>query len=79
MVRKPELLRTRWEHVDFEQAEWHISAEHTKTGKPHIVFLSRAEARRAVTNALRRTAIEGRMVLNFTYDINGNQVQAIEG
>jgi len=27
--------------VDFEQAEWHIPAEHSKTGKPHIVFLSR--------------------------------------
>jgi integrase len=41
MVRKSELLMARWEHVDFEQAEWHIPAEHSKTGKPHIVFLSR--------------------------------------
>jgi integrase len=41
MVRKSELLLARWEHVDFEQAEWHIPAEHSKTGKPHIVFLSR--------------------------------------
>jgi len=41
MVRKSELLFARWEHVDFEQAEWHIPAEHSKTGKPHIVFLSR--------------------------------------
>lgn len=40
MVRKSELLRARWAHVDFEQAEWHIPAEHSKTGKPHIVFLS---------------------------------------
>ena len=40
-VRKSELLLARWEHVDFEQAEWHIPAEHSKTGKPHIVFLSR--------------------------------------
>lgn len=40
MVRKSELLLARWEHVDFEQAEWHIPAEHSKTGKPHIVFLS---------------------------------------
>lgn len=41
MVRKSELLLARWVHVDFEQAEWHIPAEHSKTGKPHIVFLSR--------------------------------------
>jgi hypothetical protein len=41
MVRKSELLLARWEHVDFEQAEWHIPAEHSKTGKPQIVFLSR--------------------------------------
>ena len=41
MVRKSELLLARWEHVDFAQAEWHIPAAHSKTGKPHIVFLSR--------------------------------------
>jgi integrase len=41
MVRKSELLLARWEHVDFEQAEWHIPVEHSKTGKAHIVFLSR--------------------------------------
>lgn len=40
MVRKSELLLARWPHVDFEQAEWHIPAEHSKTGKAHIVFLS---------------------------------------
>ena len=41
MVRKSELLLARWVQVDFEQAEWHIPAEHPKTGEPHIVFLSR--------------------------------------
>jgi integrase len=41
LVRKSELLLARWAHVDFEQSEWHIPAEHSKTGKPHIVFLSR--------------------------------------
>ena len=41
MVRKSELLLARWEHVDLDAAEWHIPAEHSKTGKPHIVFLSR--------------------------------------
>lgn len=41
MVRKSELQLARWEHVDFEQAEWHIPVENSKTGKPHIVFLSK--------------------------------------
>ena len=41
MVRKSELLLARWEHVDFEQAEWQIPVENSKTGKPHIVYLSR--------------------------------------
>lgn len=41
MVRKSELLLARWEHVDPDAAEWHIPAENSKTGKPHIVFLSR--------------------------------------
>lgn len=41
MVRKSELLLARWEHVDFENGVWHIPAEHSKTGKPHIVYLAR--------------------------------------
>lgn len=41
MVRKSELLLASWEHVDFERSEWCIPAEHSKTGKSHIVFLSR--------------------------------------
>ena len=40
LVRKSELLLARWEHVDFDKAEWHIPPEHSKTGKPHIVYLS---------------------------------------
>lgn len=40
MVRKSELLLARWEHVDFDDSVWHIPAEHSKTGKPHMVFLS---------------------------------------
>jgi integrase len=40
LVRKSELLLARWEHVDFYNAEWHILAEHSKTGKPHVVYLS---------------------------------------
>jgi integrase len=40
MVRKSELLLAKWSEVDLEQAEWHVPAENSKTGKPHIVFLS---------------------------------------
>jgi integrase len=41
MVRKSELLLARWEQVDIDSGEWHIPPEHSKTGKAHIVFLSR--------------------------------------
>lgn len=41
MARKSELLQARWEHVDLDNAEWHIPSDNSKTGKPHIVFLSR--------------------------------------
>jgi integrase len=41
LVRKSELIFTRWEHVDFETAEWQIPKENSKTGVPHIVYLSR--------------------------------------
>lgn len=40
MVRKSELLLARWEHVNFETGEWLIPAENTKTGKPHVVYMS---------------------------------------
>ncbi|HEX5684931.1 MAG TPA: integrase arm-type DNA-binding domain-containing protein, partial [Ideonella sp.] len=41
MSRKSELLLARWKDVHLEEAEWHIPAEASKTGKPHIVYLSR--------------------------------------
>jgi integrase len=40
MVRKSELLLACWSDVHLEQAEWHIPVENSKTGKPHIVYLS---------------------------------------
>jgi len=40
MVRKSELLLARWSEIDFENAEWRIPAEHSKTKNPHIVYLS---------------------------------------
>ena len=61
MVRKSELQLARWEHVDLEQAEWHIPAENSKTGKPHIVFLSRQSV--ALFQELKTLASGSRLVL----------------
>lgn len=41
MVRKSELLLARWKDVHLAEAEWHIPAENSKTGKSHVVYLSR--------------------------------------
>lgn len=41
LCRKSELRQARWEHIDFAAAIWEIPAEHSKTGMPHIVYLSR--------------------------------------
>jgi len=41
MVRKSELLLAKWADVHLDDAEWHIPAENSKTGKPHIVYLSK--------------------------------------
>ncbi len=40
LVRKSELLKARWEYVSFDTGEWSIPAANSKTGKPHIVYLS---------------------------------------
>lgn len=61
MVRKSELLLARWEHIDTELAEWHIPAENSKTGKPHVVYLS-AQALGAFEE-LRRLAENSPLVL----------------
>jgi integrase len=41
LVRKSELLLAQWPHVELGAGEWQIPAENSKTGKPHIVYLSR--------------------------------------
>ena len=41
LVRKSELLLAQWWHVDFEGGEWHIPEQNSKTGKPHVVYLSK--------------------------------------
>lgn len=40
MVRKGELLEAEWKEVNLDAAEWHIPGSRTKTGEPHIVYLS---------------------------------------
>lgn len=41
LVRKSELMLAQWKDVHFDSAEWHVPAENSKTGKPHIVYLSK--------------------------------------
>jgi integrase len=41
LVRKSELIFARWDHVNFETAEWQIPAETSKTKVPHVIYLSR--------------------------------------
>lgn len=41
MVRKSELLLARWDDVHLDKSEWHIPAANSKTGRPHVVYLSR--------------------------------------
>lgn len=40
LVRKSELMLAQWKDVHLDQCEWHIPVENSKTGKPHIVYLS---------------------------------------
>ena len=44
LSRKSELLLARWEHVNFNTGEWLIPEENAKTGKPHLVHLSKQVA-----------------------------------
>lgn len=40
LVRKSELLLAKSKDLHRDEAEWHIPEENSKTGKPHIVYLS---------------------------------------
>jgi len=40
LARKSELMLAQWKDVHLGDAEWHIPAENSKTGKPHVVYLS---------------------------------------
>lgn len=45
LCRKSELLQARWRDVDWERKTWEIPAERSKTGLPHIVYLSQQALR----------------------------------
>ena len=40
LVRKSELMHARWINVHLETGEWVIPEDQSKTGQPHIVYLS---------------------------------------
>ncbi len=61
LVRKSELLHARWEHIDFEAGEWTIPEANSKTGKPHIIYLSRQT--HAMFEELRELASDSDLVL----------------
>jgi integrase len=41
LARKSELLLARWRDVNFAAATWEVPEENSKTGKAHIVYLSK--------------------------------------
>lgn len=61
LCRKSELLHARWTDVDVEAAEWHVPASSSKTGRPHVVYLSRQA--RELFEELRRLAGGSELVL----------------
>ena len=61
LCRKSELLLARWEHVNFKEGEWLIPEENAKTGKPHIVYMSKQVA--AMLLELKALAGDSKLVL----------------
>lgn len=41
LVRKSELLFAKWRDVHFDSGEWQVPQENSKTGREHIVYMSR--------------------------------------
>jgi integrase len=42
LARKSELLQARWRDIDFQTGTWEVPAELSKSGRPHVVYLSGA-------------------------------------
>ena len=45
LARKSELLTAQWKDVNFEKQTWEVPAERSKSGLPHIVYLSSRASR----------------------------------
>jgi integrase len=41
LVRKSEMLLAQWKDVNLDAGEWHVPTENSKTGQPHIIYLSK--------------------------------------
>jgi integrase len=41
LVRKSEILLAQWKDVDLDAGEWQIPVQNSKTGQPHIIYLSK--------------------------------------
>jgi integrase len=61
LVRKSELMHARWTNVHLEAGEWVIPEEQSKTGQPHVVYLSAQVAE--LFQELRRLAGDSELVL----------------
>ncbi len=61
LTRKSELLHARWRHLNFDTGEWIIPEENSKTGKPHIVYMSAQVA--AMFQELKAVAGDSELVL----------------
>jgi integrase len=44
LVRKSEMLLAQWKDVNLDAGEWQVPTENSKTGQPHIVYLSKQAA-----------------------------------
>ncbi|MCC7081804.1 MAG: tyrosine-type recombinase/integrase [Burkholderiales bacterium] len=40
LCRKGELVKARWDHIDFERGEWRIPVQNAKNRQEHVVYLS---------------------------------------
>ena len=61
LVRKSELLHARWADVNVASGEWLIPEAHSKTGKPHTVYLSKQAL--GIFQALKDLAGDSALVL----------------
>jgi integrase len=82
LARKGELLKARWEHIDFAACEWHIPAENAKNTMPHVVYLS--QQAKALFEELKKLAGGSELVLpgrsSLTKPFAGNALnKALEG